>query len=192
MCRAFVDTAMLKKRRQRVFDQLGGFSQQGAVCTILGKKSGFSGPTELRLLVWKLNPVGDQLAEIQVSFSTSAWHMWDMDGLVIAWFVFWATKCSVLFQTSYVKSRKQLTFFFFVISVCIRYKLLCKPSLYVCSIRLVLSSFCRGLSEGQEKDARSPKKSSTRPDQQRFPATNRILCLSLKNGVGLLLLFLEV
>uniref|UniRef100_A0A669BWP8 MKS transition zone complex subunit 1 n=1 Tax=Oreochromis niloticus TaxID=8128 RepID=A0A669BWP8_ORENI len=33
--RAFVDTAMLKKRRQRVFDQLGGFSQQGAVCTIL-------------------------------------------------------------------------------------------------------------------------------------------------------------
>ncbi|XP_063342581.1 Meckel syndrome type 1 protein isoform X3 [Pelmatolapia mariae] len=33
--RAFVDNAMLKKRRQRVFDQLGGFSQQGAVCTIL-------------------------------------------------------------------------------------------------------------------------------------------------------------
>uniref|UniRef100_A0A3B4FR32 MKS transition zone complex subunit 1 n=1 Tax=Pundamilia nyererei TaxID=303518 RepID=A0A3B4FR32_9CICH len=33
--RAFVDTAMMKKRRQRVFDQLGGFSQQGAVCTIL-------------------------------------------------------------------------------------------------------------------------------------------------------------
>lgn len=33
--RAFVDAAMLKKRRQKVFDQLGGFSQQGAVCTIL-------------------------------------------------------------------------------------------------------------------------------------------------------------
>ncbi|XP_030602327.1 tectonic-like complex member MKS1 [Archocentrus centrarchus] len=33
--RAFVDAAMLKKRRQRVFDQLGDFSQQGAVCTIL-------------------------------------------------------------------------------------------------------------------------------------------------------------
>lgn len=28
---------MLKKRRQKVFEQLGGFSQQGAVCTILGK-----------------------------------------------------------------------------------------------------------------------------------------------------------
>ncbi|CAJ1063408.1 Meckel syndrome type 1 protein [Xyrichtys novacula] len=33
--RSFVDAAMLKKRRQKVFDQLGGFSQQGAVCTIL-------------------------------------------------------------------------------------------------------------------------------------------------------------
>ncbi|KAI3373919.1 hypothetical protein L3Q82_022488 [Scortum barcoo] len=33
--RAFVDSTMLKKRRQKVFDQLGGFSQQGAVCTIL-------------------------------------------------------------------------------------------------------------------------------------------------------------
>uniref|UniRef100_A0A671WFL6 MKS transition zone complex subunit 1 n=1 Tax=Sparus aurata TaxID=8175 RepID=A0A671WFL6_SPAAU len=33
--RAFVDANMLKKRRQKVFDQLGGFSQQGAVCTIL-------------------------------------------------------------------------------------------------------------------------------------------------------------
>uniref|UniRef100_A0A8C9Z317 MKS transition zone complex subunit 1 n=1 Tax=Sander lucioperca TaxID=283035 RepID=A0A8C9Z317_SANLU len=33
--RAFVDATMLKKRRQKVFDQLGGFSQQGAVCTIL-------------------------------------------------------------------------------------------------------------------------------------------------------------
>ncbi|XP_027129065.1 tectonic-like complex member MKS1 isoform X3 [Larimichthys crocea] len=33
--RAFIDAAMLKKRRQKVFDQLGGFSQQGAVCTIL-------------------------------------------------------------------------------------------------------------------------------------------------------------
>nr|XP_046266299.1 Meckel syndrome type 1 protein isoform X3 [Scatophagus argus] len=33
--RAFVDANMLKKRRQKVFDQLGGFSQQGAVGTIL-------------------------------------------------------------------------------------------------------------------------------------------------------------
>ncbi|KAM3602157.1 uncharacterized protein V6R79_025205 [Siganus canaliculatus] len=33
--RSFVDANMLKKRRQKVFDQLGGFSQQGAVCTIL-------------------------------------------------------------------------------------------------------------------------------------------------------------
>ncbi|KAM9728502.1 tectonic-like complex member MKS1 isoform 1-T1 [Menidia menidia] len=33
--RSFVDAAVLKKRRQRVADQLGGFSQQGAVCTIL-------------------------------------------------------------------------------------------------------------------------------------------------------------
>uniref|UniRef100_A0AAQ5YPP8 MKS transition zone complex subunit 1 n=1 Tax=Amphiprion ocellaris TaxID=80972 RepID=A0AAQ5YPP8_AMPOC len=33
--RSFVDAAMLKKRRQKVFDQLGGFSQQGAVCNIL-------------------------------------------------------------------------------------------------------------------------------------------------------------
>ncbi|XP_040907533.1 Meckel syndrome type 1 protein isoform X3 [Toxotes jaculatrix] len=33
--RSFVDATMLKKRRQKVFDQLGGFSQQGAVCTIL-------------------------------------------------------------------------------------------------------------------------------------------------------------
>uniref|UniRef100_A0AAQ5Y8B8 MKS transition zone complex subunit 1 n=1 Tax=Amphiprion ocellaris TaxID=80972 RepID=A0AAQ5Y8B8_AMPOC len=36
--RSFVDAAMLKKRRQKVFDQLGGFSQQGAVCNILGKE----------------------------------------------------------------------------------------------------------------------------------------------------------
>ncbi|KAG7217223.1 hypothetical protein INR49_027767 [Caranx melampygus] len=33
--RSFVDANMLKKRRQKVFEQLGGFSQQGAVCTIL-------------------------------------------------------------------------------------------------------------------------------------------------------------
>ncbi|XP_041656747.1 Meckel syndrome type 1 protein isoform X2 [Cheilinus undulatus] len=33
--RSFIDANMLKKRRQRVFDQLGGFSQQGAVCSIL-------------------------------------------------------------------------------------------------------------------------------------------------------------
>ncbi|XP_071783046.1 tectonic-like complex member MKS1 isoform X1 [Centroberyx gerrardi] len=33
--RAFVDASILKKRRQRVSDQLGGFSQQGAVCNIL-------------------------------------------------------------------------------------------------------------------------------------------------------------
>ncbi|XP_047463134.1 Meckel syndrome type 1 protein isoform X2 [Mugil cephalus] len=33
--KAFVDAAVMKKRRQKVFDQLGGFSQQGAVCTIL-------------------------------------------------------------------------------------------------------------------------------------------------------------
>ncbi|XP_029957534.1 tectonic-like complex member MKS1 isoform X1 [Salarias fasciatus] len=33
--RAFVDAAMLNRRRQKLFDQLGGFSQQGAVCTIL-------------------------------------------------------------------------------------------------------------------------------------------------------------
>ncbi|XP_026183488.1 tectonic-like complex member MKS1 isoform X2 [Mastacembelus armatus] len=33
--RVFVDATMLKKRRQKFFDQLGGFSQQGAVCTIL-------------------------------------------------------------------------------------------------------------------------------------------------------------
>nr|XP_020454213.1 Meckel syndrome type 1 protein isoform X2 [Monopterus albus] len=33
--RAFVDATMLKKRRQRVFEQLGGFSQEGAVCSIL-------------------------------------------------------------------------------------------------------------------------------------------------------------
>lgn len=37
--RAFIDANMLKKRRQKVYDQLGGFSQQGAVCTILGKDS---------------------------------------------------------------------------------------------------------------------------------------------------------
>lgn len=35
--RAFVDANVMKKRRQQVFDQLGGFSQQGAVCSILGK-----------------------------------------------------------------------------------------------------------------------------------------------------------
>uniref|UniRef100_A0A3P8VI02 MKS transition zone complex subunit 1 n=1 Tax=Cynoglossus semilaevis TaxID=244447 RepID=A0A3P8VI02_CYNSE len=33
--RSFVDATMMKKRRQKVFDQLGGFSQQGAVCSIL-------------------------------------------------------------------------------------------------------------------------------------------------------------
>ncbi|XP_067350216.1 Meckel syndrome type 1 protein isoform X2 [Channa argus] len=33
--RAFVDVSMLKKRREKVFHQLGGFSQQGAICTIL-------------------------------------------------------------------------------------------------------------------------------------------------------------
>ncbi|KAK2828677.1 hypothetical protein Q5P01_019711 [Channa striata] len=33
--RAFVDVSMLKKRRQKVFHQLGGLSQQGAICTIL-------------------------------------------------------------------------------------------------------------------------------------------------------------
>ncbi|XP_055370397.1 Meckel syndrome type 1 protein isoform X3 [Betta splendens] len=33
--KAFVAASMLKKRRQKVFDHLGGFSQQGAVCTIL-------------------------------------------------------------------------------------------------------------------------------------------------------------
>ncbi|XP_056267240.1 Meckel syndrome type 1 protein isoform X2 [Pseudoliparis swirei] len=33
--RAFVDATVMKRRRQKVFDQLGGFSQQGAVCTIL-------------------------------------------------------------------------------------------------------------------------------------------------------------
>ncbi|XP_061595168.1 Meckel syndrome type 1 protein isoform X1 [Cololabis saira] len=33
--RAFVDAAILKKRRQKVVDQLGGFSQQGAVCNVL-------------------------------------------------------------------------------------------------------------------------------------------------------------
>lgn len=35
--RAFADGNMMKKKREKVFDQLGGFSQQGAVCTILGK-----------------------------------------------------------------------------------------------------------------------------------------------------------
>uniref|UniRef100_A0A8C8E1S8 MKS transition zone complex subunit 1 n=1 Tax=Oryzias sinensis TaxID=183150 RepID=A0A8C8E1S8_9TELE len=33
--RAFVDAAVLKRRRQKVFEHLGGFSQQGAVCNIL-------------------------------------------------------------------------------------------------------------------------------------------------------------
>ncbi|MEQ2299163.1 Pleiotropic negative transcriptional regulator, partial [Ameca splendens] len=33
--RAFIDAALLKKRRQKVVDQLGGFSQQGTVCSIL-------------------------------------------------------------------------------------------------------------------------------------------------------------
>uniref|UniRef100_A0A8C5ED00 MKS transition zone complex subunit 1 n=1 Tax=Gouania willdenowi TaxID=441366 RepID=A0A8C5ED00_GOUWI len=33
--KAFVDATMMKMRRQRVFEQLGGFSQQGAVCNIL-------------------------------------------------------------------------------------------------------------------------------------------------------------
>lgn len=32
---AFVDAIVLKKRRQNVIDQLGGFSQQGAVCNVL-------------------------------------------------------------------------------------------------------------------------------------------------------------
>lgn len=36
--RAFVDANIMKKRRQQVFHQLGGFSQQGAVSTILGKE----------------------------------------------------------------------------------------------------------------------------------------------------------
>lgn len=35
--RAFVDANMMKKRRQQVFHQLGGFSQQGAVSSVLGK-----------------------------------------------------------------------------------------------------------------------------------------------------------
>ena len=35
--RAYVDATMMKKRRQKVFEKMGGFSQQGAVCTILGK-----------------------------------------------------------------------------------------------------------------------------------------------------------
>uniref|UniRef100_A0AAY5LCN3 MKS transition zone complex subunit 1 n=1 Tax=Esox lucius TaxID=8010 RepID=A0AAY5LCN3_ESOLU len=34
--RAFVDASTLKKRRQSVLDQLGGFSQQGAVYNVLG------------------------------------------------------------------------------------------------------------------------------------------------------------
>uniref|UniRef100_A0A667X5U4 MKS transition zone complex subunit 1 n=1 Tax=Myripristis murdjan TaxID=586833 RepID=A0A667X5U4_9TELE len=33
--RAFVDASLLKKKRQRVFDQLGGLSQQGAVYSVL-------------------------------------------------------------------------------------------------------------------------------------------------------------
>uniref|UniRef100_A0A4W6DCU0 MKS transition zone complex subunit 1 n=1 Tax=Lates calcarifer TaxID=8187 RepID=A0A4W6DCU0_LATCA len=33
--KSFVDAAKMKKRRQKVFDHLGGFSQEGAVCTIL-------------------------------------------------------------------------------------------------------------------------------------------------------------
>ncbi|XP_037543202.1 Meckel syndrome type 1 protein isoform X1 [Nematolebias whitei] len=33
--RAFVDATLLKKRRQKVVDQLGGFSQQGDVCNVL-------------------------------------------------------------------------------------------------------------------------------------------------------------
>uniref|UniRef100_A0A1A8JI45 Meckel syndrome, type 1 n=1 Tax=Nothobranchius kuhntae TaxID=321403 RepID=A0A1A8JI45_NOTKU len=33
--RAFVDAAIQKKRRQKVIDQLGGFSQQGDVCNVL-------------------------------------------------------------------------------------------------------------------------------------------------------------
>uniref|UniRef100_A0A3Q3BIB6 MKS transition zone complex subunit 1 n=1 Tax=Kryptolebias marmoratus TaxID=37003 RepID=A0A3Q3BIB6_KRYMA len=32
---AFVDAALLKKRRQKVVDQLGGFSQQGDICNVL-------------------------------------------------------------------------------------------------------------------------------------------------------------
>ncbi|KAK6322507.1 hypothetical protein J4Q44_G00072990 [Coregonus suidteri] len=34
--RVFVDASTLKKRRQSVLDQLGGFSQQGAVYNVLG------------------------------------------------------------------------------------------------------------------------------------------------------------
>lgn len=34
-----MDAAVLKRRRQKVFEHLGGFSQQGAVCNILGKKN---------------------------------------------------------------------------------------------------------------------------------------------------------
>lgn len=67
-------------------------------------------------LVWKLNPVGDQLAEIQVSFSTSVWHMWDMDRLVIAWFVFWDKKCGLTlayyFRPVICKIKKTVNLFF--------------------------------------------------------------------------------
>lgn len=80
--RAFVDAAMLKKRRQRVFDQLGGFSQQGAICTVLGKKTDtqiyFQDPTRLSYgLVWRTNHV--ELVEIQFGSNTSVQNMWDVD-----------------------------------------------------------------------------------------------------------------
>lgn len=35
--RSFVDANMMKKKRQRVLNQLGGFSQQGAVSSVQGK-----------------------------------------------------------------------------------------------------------------------------------------------------------
>ena len=37
-CRAFVDARDLRKKRQSVVDQLGGFSQQGAVYNIMGRR----------------------------------------------------------------------------------------------------------------------------------------------------------
>ena len=36
-CRAFVDARDLRKKRQSVVDQLGAFSQQGAVYNIMGR-----------------------------------------------------------------------------------------------------------------------------------------------------------
>lgn len=35
--RSFVDANMLRKKRQRVLNELGGFSQQGAVSSVQGK-----------------------------------------------------------------------------------------------------------------------------------------------------------